>query len=76
MTSFNDNFFYDIFYDSDSLWQSMAVCGSLCQSVTVGGSLLHNVTVCGSFKFYKLIISISLSAAGAKADRALPTILS
>ena len=69
-----------------SLWQSVAVCGSLWLTVAVsgnvwyyvavGGSLWQTVTVCGSFKFYKLIFNISLSAAGAKADCTLPTILS
>ena len=49
--------------------------------LTFGGSQLQSLAVSGSFNFYKLIISIGLSAAGAKADCtkadcALPTILS
>ena len=60
---------------SGSQWQSVAVSGSLWQSVAVCGSLWQSVTVSDSFNFYKLIISIGLSAAGAKADCALSTIL-
>ena len=55
--------------------------GSQLQSVVVCGSMWQSLAVSGSFNFYKLIISIGLSAAGAKADCtkadcALPTILS
>ena len=58
---------------SGSVWYSVADCGILWQSVADCGSLLQSVAY---FNFYKLTISISLSAAGTRADRALPTILS
>ena len=52
----------------DIQWHSMALSGSLWQSVAVCGCQWQSVAVCDSFNFYKLIINIGLSAAGAKAD--------
>ena len=49
---------------SGSLWHSEAVSGSQWQTMAVSGSL----------SFSQLITRNSLSAAGAKADCALPTI--
>ena len=73
---------------SDSQWECAAVCnspwqfsgsqGSLCQSVAVFGSLWQ---LCGSqwqlvaVNWQSLLIRISLSAAGAKANCARPMIL-
>ena len=60
----------------------MATYGNLWKLLEIiGGSQWPSVAVRGSFNFYKLIKSIGLSAAGAKvdcakADCALPTILS
>ena len=68
---------------SASVWYSVAVScilrhsvyGILWQSVAVCDSRWQSVAYCGSFKFYKLIIIISLRAAGVKANRSLSTIL-
>ena len=59
-----------------SLLQSVAVVGSQWQSATVNCSKWLSILVNGSINFIQLITNISLSAAGAKADCALPTILS
>ena len=63
---------------SGSQWQSVAVIGSQWQSVAVSCSQWHwqSVAVCGSLNFYRSIITTSLSAAGAKTNSALPTIIS
>ena len=64
---------------SPSQWQSVesvTVSGSLWQSVAVSGSQWQSVAVCGSLNFYRSIITTRLSAAGAKTNSALPTILS
>ena len=54
----------------------MAVCGSQWQSVTVNSSKWQSMAVSGSLDFIQVITNINLSAAGAKADRALPMNLS
>ena len=66
---------------SDSQWECAVVCnsqwqfsgsqGSLWQSVAVYGNLWQSMAV----NWQSLLICISLSAAGAKANCALPTIL-
>jgi len=61
---------------SGSQWQSLAISGSQWQSVAVSGSQWQSVAVCGSLNFYRSIITTGLSAAGAKTNSALPTILS
>ena len=85
-------FLLQLLRTSGNQWQLTVICGNLWKllemignfwqlSVAVSGSLWPSVAVSGSFNFFKLIISIGLSAAGAKADCAnadcaLPTILS
>ena len=61
---------------SGSQWQSLAISGSQWQSVAVSCSQWQSVAVCGSLNFYRSIITTGLSAAGAKTNSALPTILS
>ena len=56
-------------------WQPVTVSDSLWQTLAVSGSFWQSMTVCGIYKFYKLIISISLSTEAVKADRTLPIIL-
>ena len=56
-------------------WQSVAVSGNQLQSVAVSRSQWQSLAVSGSLNFYRSIITTGLSAAGAKANSALPTIL-
>ena len=56
--------------------EEVAVSGNQWQSLAIGGSQWQSVAVCGSLNFYRSIITTGLSAAGAKTNSALPTILS